>query len=351
MIDLDTFRTTQYVMVDDFSQSKDEPEQPQPGSQASLSRSEVITLALFGQWVQFPSERALYRSAQHHLREAFPRLPNRSQLNRQQRIRRDEITAFALFLVQLLQAQETADEVLDSTAAVTRDAKRRGLGWLAGQADSGWSEGFHLLLCVTEQGVMTGFGFGSVSAHDQHLATTVCATRHTPVPQLSSAGRPTHGSSVAEKGFAGKRPRCMFQERSQVDLITPPHQSSKQRWPKALRRWLASVRHIIETVNDTLLNTFRLARERPHDLTGFQARLAAKVAVHTFCIWFNVQRDEAPFAFAELLAWETIYRNSHQTFKNIWLCCRLCRAEKCSVVSAYGSCSIRVLKLNGSASS
>lgn len=87
------------------------------------------------------------------------------------------------------------------------------------------------------------------------------------------------------------------------DLITPPHQSSKQRWPKALRRWLASLRQIVETVNDKLLNTFRLAREPPHDLTGFQARLAAKVALHYFCIWSNLQRDEAPLVFAELLVW------------------------------------------------
>ncbi len=157
MIDLDTFITTLYVMVDDFYQANDEPEKPKPGPQASLSRSEVITLAVFGQWVQFKSERAFYRYASQHLREAFPRLPDRSQFNRLQRTHRDAITAFALFLVQLLHAQETAYEVLDSTAAVTRDAKRRGLGWLAGQADIGWSnrvgwyEGFHLLLCVTAQ--------------------------------------------------------------------------------------------------------------------------------------------------------------------------------------------------------
>lgn len=53
--------------------------------------------------------------------------------------------------------QERTTRVLDSTAAVTRDARRRGLGWLAGQADIGWSnrvgwdEGFHLLLCVTAE--------------------------------------------------------------------------------------------------------------------------------------------------------------------------------------------------------
>src|SRR5258708_14390153 len=141
-------------------------------------------------------ERAFYRYASHHLREAFPQLPDRSQFNRLQREHRDAITAFALFLVQLLQAQHTAYEVLDSTAAVTRDAKRRGLGWLAGQADIGWSnrigwyEGFHLLLAVTDQGVITGFGFGSSSTHDQHLVATFFSALPTPSPRLLSPGSP-----------------------------------------------------------------------------------------------------------------------------------------------------------------
>ncbi len=106
---------------------------------ASLQCSEVITLALFGQWIQFKSERAFYRYAQHHLQAAFPQLPDRSQFNRLVREQRDAITIFGLYLVQLMQAQACLYEVLDSTAAVTRDAKRRGAGWLAGQADIGWS--------------------------------------------------------------------------------------------------------------------------------------------------------------------------------------------------------------------
>lgn len=310
MIDLDTFLTTLYVMVDDFCQSTLAQEKRKPGPQAWLHRSEVITLALFGQWVQFPSERAFYRYAEHHLRAAFPTLPDRSQFNRLMREHQEEITAFGLYLVQLLHAQECLYEVLDSTAALTRDAKRRGAGWLPGQADIGWSnrigwyEGFHLLLCVNPMGVITGFGFGSASTHDQHLAATLFAVRQSPSPQLLSAGLPAQGPYVADKGFAGERPRRRWREQCQIDLVTPPHQSSKRvRWPKALRRWLASIRQIIETVNDKLLNTFRLARERPHDLTGFQARLAAKVSLHNFGIWFNLHLGRAPLAFAELLAW------------------------------------------------
>src|SRR6266568_1961494 len=123
MIDLDTFLTILYVMVDDFCQSVLAREKPQPGQEALLQRSEVITLALFGQWAQFPSERAFYRYAQHHLRAAFPQLPDRSQFNRLMRKHRDAITAFGLHFVQLLHAQESSYKALDSTALVTRDAR------------------------------------------------------------------------------------------------------------------------------------------------------------------------------------------------------------------------------------
>jgi hypothetical protein len=89
-----------------------------------------------------------------------------------------------------------------------------------------------------------------------------------------------------------------------VQVATPLHQNSKKlHWPKALRRWLAGLRQMIETVNDKLLHTFRLTQERPHHATGFQARLAAKVGLHNFCIWFNLHLGRAPLAFAELLDW------------------------------------------------
>jgi hypothetical protein len=70
-----------------------------------------------------------------------------------------------------------------------------------------------------------------------------------------------------------------------------------------VRTWFNSIRQIVETVYDKLLNTFRLSRERPHDLSGFQARLAAKVALHNFCIWLNHLLGRPLLAFANLLAW------------------------------------------------
>jgi hypothetical protein len=76
-----------------------------PGPAASLSCSEVVTLAVFGQWARFPNERAFYRYAVTHLRPAFPTLSDRAQFNRLQRGSRDAIVAFALFLVEQMQAR------------------------------------------------------------------------------------------------------------------------------------------------------------------------------------------------------------------------------------------------------
>lgn len=64
---------------------------------------------------------------------------------------------------------------MDSTALTTQDAKRRGVGWLAGHADAGWSnrvgwyEGMHLLVSIGEADVIIGYGYGPSSSHDLHL--------------------------------------------------------------------------------------------------------------------------------------------------------------------------------------
>src|SRR5215813_3897670 len=138
MVDVATFLTTLYIMADDFCRTSWPPEPP-PGPQTALSRSEVVTLAIFGQWQSFGSERGFYRYAQRHLRAAFPSLPTREQCKRQVRQQHTALVAFFLPLVRLLAAQRCAYEARDSSGVPTRDAKRRGAGWLPGWADIGWS--------------------------------------------------------------------------------------------------------------------------------------------------------------------------------------------------------------------
>lgn len=308
MVDVDTFLTTLYVMIDDFCKAS-LPAESHPGPHAALSRSEVLTLAIFGQWQEFGSERGFYRYAQRHLRSAFPCWPTRPQFNRQLRHHQPALVLCVLHLVRCLAAHQCPYEALDSSGVPTRDAKRRGRGWLPGLANIGWSnrlgwyEGFHLLLAVTPVGVITGFGFGSASTKDQPLAETLFALRRFPQPQWRGAGTPAHGPYVVDKGFEGAAAHTAWAQHYGARVLCPPKRNSARPWSKRLRRWLAGIRQMVETVYDKLYHTFRLDRERPHELDGFQARLAAKIALHNFCIWLNEQLGRPRLAFTDLVDW------------------------------------------------
>jgi hypothetical protein len=309
MLDVDTFLTALYVMVDDFCHFRP-PKEKRPGPDGSLSLSEVITLAIFSRWSRFTSERDFYRYAMNHLKDAFPTLPERSQFNRLVRSHVGIIEEVALHLAKMTGTHGCPYEALDSAAMVVRDAKRRGAGWLAGYADIGWSnrlgwyEGFKVLVAVSPTGVITGFGFSAASTAEQSMAETFLASRKRPSPRLPSVGRTTSGCYVADKGFEGAENHLRWLECYEARIIHPPKRNSRKRsWPKRLRRWVASIRQIVETVYDKLLNTFGLHRERPHELSGARARLAARVALHNFCIWLNEQLGRPQLSFADLLGW------------------------------------------------
>ena len=248
---LGTFLTTLYVMVGDFCQSH--PPKRRPGPEASLSASEVITLAIFARWSRFASERDFYRCAEAHLRNAFPTLPDRSQFNRLVRSHEHPTEAFALHLVSLLETRKCPYQALDSSAMPIRNSKRRGHGWLAGCADIGWSnslgwyEGFALLAAVDPTGVITGFCFGAASTADQQLAETFFAVRARPNPRLISVGSISPGPYIADKGFGGAENHRRWRDRYGARLIHPPKRNSLKPWSKRLRQWVAGIRQIVES--------------------------------------------------------------------------------------------------------
>ena len=59
----------------------------------------------------------------------------------------------------------------------------------------------------------------------------------------------------------------------------------------------------METVDEKLWQTCRLDRERPHALSGLQARVAAKMTLHNFCLWLHDQRGRPRLAFTDLVDW------------------------------------------------
>lgn len=334
MVDVDTFLTTLYVLVDEQCKAQAAEQAAQEehwmstngwersaaqaalaqhlptGRPASLSESEVITLALFSQWALFKSERAFYRYAVRHLRAAFPTLPDRSQYNRLVRRCYATIVALAWRLAETLGTPTCASQAVDTTGVPTRQAKRRHLGWLPSATGLGfcnrvgWFEGFRLLTCATEEGVLTGFALAEAPRKDQPLADLFFAARALPHPRLDSVGRWYGGYYVVDTGFEGRALHAHWLAGCEALVICMPNRSRRPSpWPKELRVWFAGIRQIIETVHARLIDTFGLTHDRPHALDGFQVRLAAKVALHNFCCWLNRQFGRPLLAFADLLDW------------------------------------------------
>ena len=93
-------------------------------------------------------------------------------------------------------------------------------------------------------------------------------------------GRASQGIYIADKGFQGIDNHRRWLDRYGAQLIHPPKRNSRRPWSKRLRRWIAGIRQIVETVYDKLFNAFGLWQERPHEIGGLRARLAARVALH-----------------------------------------------------------------------
>src|SRR5688572_30609540 len=85
-LDLDTFLTAVYCVVDDLYRSEFARAKPaRPGPRPRLSDGEVLTLAVLAQWQRGRSERAFLRYAGRHWRSDFPRLLSQSAFNRRAR--------------------------------------------------------------------------------------------------------------------------------------------------------------------------------------------------------------------------------------------------------------------------
>jgi hypothetical protein len=306
MLCIDTFLTTLYFNVDEFCRQKLGPETSHPGPSPALSRSEVITLALFGQWGRFRNESDFWRFALQCLKHLFPKLPHHSQFNRALREHQKDLLAFSHHLVEVLGARHCAFEIMDRCGVATRRCGRRGAGWLEGYANKGkcgrlgYFEGLHLLTCCNPEGVITGFAVGPGSAKDQPLATSFLSARHYGFSSCPCVGSAClSGFYLADRGFNGEKLHRSWLSFFGVQIV---HSASEYR-PLWLRE-IAGLRQIIESVHNCLVNVFGLERERPHDIGGFFSRLSAKVALHNFCILVNRSLGRPSLAFANLLGWK-----------------------------------------------
>lgn len=322
-LDLETFLTTLYVMVDDLYQQDIRPHRPAPqGPAPDLSDSEVLCLGLAAQWrngVPWKTERHFVRYALAHLRPLFPGMTSQSAFNR--RLRR---VWGAFILLQQAVAQHLSTpqdyELMDCVPVpVARGARSFHPGWLADIARIGkggndrFFYGLHLLLVIRQSGVATGWVLAAGNVQDRWLAELLFSSR-AGSPQLSGppAGGPEPPTDwvgptqsgglcsrrliLADSGYDGEAWAQHWADAYAACVVTAPE---KDQHPT--RQWFSSLRQGIETAFSNLCDSFGLQFPRAHTRWGLLTRIAAKLAAYNLGILMNRTLGRPDFAFATLI--------------------------------------------------
>jgi hypothetical protein len=327
-LDLETFLTALYVIVDDFCQSHIRPQMPAGGGPPALmSDSEVLCLGLAAQWrsgVPWKSERGIMRYGRKHLRCWFPTLLTQSAFTR--RLRR-LWGAFILIQDAVAEALATAGDydVMDGfPIPVAHGARSFNPGWLADLARIGkggkdrYFYGVRMMMVVNQEGVATGWTLAAGNVQERWVAELLFSTRagvpgvrgpldaqtHQPqVPPppdwmaaLPSCGVASHKPILSDSGFRGKDWLQHWAQAYGVQVCPLPKTA-----PHAQRRWWSAARQVVETTFAHLSDSFGLKYPGAHTGWGLLMRVAAKVAAYNVGIMINRLLGRPDFAFATLI--------------------------------------------------
>lgn len=335
-MDLDTFLTTVYVMVDDwYKASWAKSMQRQQGRRATMSDSEVLTLAIVGQWrvgVPWQSERGLVRYMQQHGQGWFPRMLGHSGFN--QRVR----NLWAIF-IQLQQAvadwlepqgslYECVDCVPLPACSLAQSRRERGHWWWwsrygYGGTRGGCYFGDQVVMSVSPRGVVSGWLVGDAALDDRWLLQALLRLRagqtaltcppasasgkyrrllppaHLPVP-AQAAGTALSNHYLADGGFGGERWHSIWHACG-AQVLAPPPSNAPDCWSSRFHHWHRRHRQPIETAFAHLTTVFSLARLRAHSRWGQLTTLAAMFAAYNLGLWLNQQQGRPLHALATLI--------------------------------------------------
>jgi hypothetical protein len=334
-MDLETFFTTVYVLVDDWYKDEIAAMKPTVGAPPRMSDSEILTLALVGQWrvgVPWQSERGLVRYIQAHGRDMFPTMLQYSAFN--QRVRHlfgvlvSLQQAVANWLGHVQELYECVDSLPLPAGSLGQYSREPG-HWLftarIGRGPSGWFWGDRWLVSVTPSGIMTGGLIGAADINDRWLMEAFVSCRagkpqlvqpprrtkdaksqYTPPPvgfigAWRACGLPLARPYLADGNFSGRRWQDHWRANYHAQVIASPPPNAPGGWSRAWKSWLGRHRQPIETAFALLDHVFGVKRLLAHSRWGQFTRLAAKSAAYNLGLFINRMLDRPLGALATLL--------------------------------------------------
>lgn len=275
-----------YVLVDDWYQAKGvQLLKGKPGAKPEFSDSEVITLLLVMEFIPFPSETQFLGFVRANYLTLFPRLLDQSQFNRRARALRLLVEELRRsWLVELGVFNHTC--FLLDTKPVPVVALKRGnrKSDFAGSASyEYWASrslkyfGYKLVVITTFTGIPVVYDLVPAHTDERQAAEAVVY-----------AVRGCH--LIGDKGFVGQAWQAKIYAQTGNRIWTPKRSNQGVQNPKALDRWLLSVRERIEGVFHELTNTGRdLEDLLAKTILGLSTRVIAKMASHALKHVLNLQ--------------------------------------------------------------
>lgn len=327
--DIDTVLVAVYTEIDTLLSTTLAPVHPvRPGPHPRMDDSEVLTLAIVGQW-RGSSERALVRWAAANLRAYFPVILSQSAFNRRVRALGPLCVKLMLALADLLDANQSPYQVVDTTPLPLlrqcRGVRHRlfadeaAVGY--GGSDRQYFYGCSLLLAVAADGPITGFVIGPADTQERWLLDVLVVWRRTPtgvpwtvadIPRRyrrgqgrrgptgprwwpDSVGTPGMGLYLADQGFRGDA----WTEHWRADAGASVGIATQDD-PQVVRQGHHHCRQVIETINGALDEVFHLAYPKAKTMWGVVCRVAAKCAACNLGIWLNRVFGRPDLALATL---------------------------------------------------
>jgi Transposase DDE domain len=295
-LDLDTFLTAAYTVVDDLYRERLAGAlRHRPGPAPALSDSEVLALAICAEWGPWDSERGFWRFARRRLRHLFPRLVDQSEFNRRRRSLYPSLAAIQRAVAERLGAHLEGERLLDTKPVPVMVLQRhddRGLAF-DGKAAVGWCQtkrqwyfGFKLVLALTLDGVIVRYDLVPANVDDRDAAAEI----------LEPGCR-----YWADKGFFGEQCRQEWAESDRAAVWADPPRGTAAAWPRTFAYLAHRVRQVVEVVNAQLQGQFAIERTLAKTLWGLVTRVQAKLTAHTLGVYLNVLSGRPSLALKTLV--------------------------------------------------
>jgi hypothetical protein len=330
-LDVDTFLTVVYCVCDEVYRREIEPRfGPRPGAKPRLSDSEVLALAVIGQWHGHRCERCFVGYVRKHWRGYFPRMISQSAFTRRVRHLWAALCVLGPAVARAVSrylgrapAYQVWDGVPVPLMRRCRGDRHRLFGDEAdvghGGSDKEPYYGMHALVAANDLGVIDGLVIGPAATSEYWLAEALLRWRGDPiapaptpdelVPFLGpthlkggkrlgpsgplgpplAAGAPTSLPILADLGFAGRKWRDHWHDMYAVPVLTKadydalPDPTDRRR----ARKGFNSRRQDVETVFSTLADRLAIKFPRARSKWGAWIRIIAKVAAFNLAVYAN----------------------------------------------------------------